>query len=388
MKIAMAIENFSRHAGGAEAYAVELACTLISEGWEVHFFGHSWEGSPEQAVFHRIPKPPRWAPSSVKILIFALLHRRLVRALDFDVVLGFGNTLVMNVYQSHGGVHYQSSVSKLGAVRNRGLRLLKAVELFLAPKYYARAWIESAAFRMKKRPVIVAISEMVRRDMAERFRVNEDEIRLVYNGIDAKRFGTCSAGRRDELRLRLGFDQEVLFLFMAYDFRKKGARQLVEAAGRLRATGGTGRFGVVLVGATPSPSLLRLVQELNIEDTVAFAGPTREPELFYEACDVFILPTFYDACSLVVFEGMAAGLPAITTIYNGAAGIITDGVDGLILQDPADTDEMARCMERFLDNDFLKSAAIAARQTAHSYTIESNHRQMINIFNEVAGKGR
>lgn len=388
MKIAMAIENFSLHAGGAEAYAVELACTLVSEGWEVHFFGHSWGGRPEQAVFHRLPSLPGWVPSSARILVFAFLHRRMVRPRDFDVVLGFGNTLAMNVYQSHGGVHYQSNIRKLGAVDNRGLRFLKAVGLFLTPKYYARAWIESAPFRMKQRPVIVAISEMARRDMAEHFRVNEDEIRLVYNGIDAKRFGTGSAGGRAAIRQRFGFEQEVLFLFMAYDFKKKGARQLLEAAGRLRKTVGPGRFGVLLVGGTPSPSLLRLAQERNIKDTVVFAGRTREPEAFYDACDVFILPTFYDACSLVVFEAMAAGLPAITTVHNGASGIITDRVDGLVLQDPSNTDEISRCMEHFLDRDVLTSASAAARETARKYTLENNHRQMIDIFNEVAGKGR
>ena len=33
MKIALAIENFSTHAGGAERYAVDLAGMLVAEGW-------------------------------------------------------------------------------------------------------------------------------------------------------------------------------------------------------------------------------------------------------------------------------------------------------------------------------------------------------------------
>ncbi|MGO9568393.1 MAG: glycosyltransferase family 4 protein [Desulfomonilaceae bacterium] len=384
MKIAMALENFSRYGGGAESYAVGLAQTLVSAGWEVHLYGHSWDGQPAEAIFHSIPKLPRWVPPSLRILAFAVRHRRMIAGEEFDVVLGFGNTLAMNAYQSHGGVHFISSIRKLQAIRNPFARWLKFAAMFAAPKYHARAWIESAPFRLSKRPVIIAISDMVRNDMADYFHMNRQDIRLVYNGIDPSRVGEVKAELRQELRKSLGFDNEVLFLFMSYDFRKKGLRYLVEAAGRLRDRVGAGRFGVVAVGAQPSPLLQRLVSKFQLTDIVVFPGATREPEAFYRACDVFVLPTFYDACSLVVFEAMAAGLPAITSEFNGAAGIIHRGIDGIVLHDPRNIDEMADSMERFLQPELLKSASEAARQTASAYTAEANHRQMLAIFGEVA----
>lgn len=384
MKIAMAMENFSRYGGGAESYAVGLAQTLVSEGWEVHLYGHCWDGQPAEAVFHSIPKLPRWVPPSIKILSFAFRHRTMIAAEEFDIVLGFGNTLEMNVYQSHGGVHFISNIRKLQAIRNPVARWFKFAALLATPKYHARAWIESAPFRKSQRPVIIAISDMVRNDVADYFHISKDDIRLVYNGIDPSRLGAVKADRRQELRKSLGFDNEVLFLFMSYDFRKKGLRYLVEAAGRLRDRVGASPFGVVAVGAQPSPLLQRLVSKSQLSDIVVFTGATREPEAFYRACDVFVLPTFYDACSLVVFEAMAAGLPAITTEFNGAAGIIHRGIDGIVLRDPVNIDEMADAMERFLTPEILKSASEAARQTASAYTAEANHRQMLAILSEVA----
>jgi UDP-glucose:(heptosyl)LPS alpha-1,3-glucosyltransferase len=388
MKIAMAMERFSRHAGGAESYAVELARTLVSEGWEVHFFGHSWDGEPKQAIFHSIPRLPSWVPPSVQIMTFALRHRTMMKRQHFDVVLGFGNTLEMNVYQSHGGVHFLSSMRKLRAVRNPLLRFFKMLALFAAPKYHARAWIESAPFRKKNRPVIIAISDMIRNDMSQYFHIDKEKIRLVYNGIDVRRFGVAASGRGYALRKNLGFDDEVLFLFMAYDFRKKGVRCLIEAVGNLKEKIGEGRFGVVVVGGPPSSSLNRLVRKLDLSKSVVFHGPTKEPELFYQACDVFLLPTFYDACSLVVFEAMAAGLPAITTMFNGAAGIITPGVDGTVLKDPRNVKEMASAMEFFLERDVLKSASEAARRTALKHTLETNHREIIDIIEEIVEQNR
>jgi UDP-glucose:(heptosyl)LPS alpha-1,3-glucosyltransferase len=233
---------------------------------------------------------------------------------------------------------------------------------------------------MKQRPVIIAISEMVRQDMADYFAINSDEIKLIYNGIEYAKFSTLESAGRNSLRERWGFDKEILFLFMAYDFRKKGVSYLVEAAGKLRQDLAAGAFGVVIVGGPPSLQIRRMVKQLKLSDTVVFPGPTTEPETFYHACDVFILPTFYDACSLVVLEAMAAGLPAVTTVFNGAAGIITEGRDGLILKDPRNTDEMSAAMKRFLDRNILRDSSAAARLTASNYTIERNHHQMIDVF--------
>ncbi len=387
MRIAMAMENFSRHAGGAESYAVELARTLVSEGWEVHFYGHSWDGFPKEAIFHEIPRRSKWIPPSVRLLDFAIRHRTLIKEEQFDVVLGFGNTLKMNVYQSHGGVHYLSSVRKIGAVRNPVLRILKSLALFASLKYHVRAWIESAPFRSAEPPVIIGISDMVRNDMADYFRVARDTIKLVYNGIDDARFGDANNPVSGQLRKNMRFDDQVLFLFMAYDFRKKGVRNLIEAAALLKDRVGKGRFGVVIVGRPPSPALTRLVRKLQLSDIIRFPGQTKEPEIYYRACDVFVLPTFYDACSLVVFEAMAAGLPAITTVHNGASGILHHGVDGMILQDPNNIGDLTEAMSIFLDKEVLQSASQAAQLTAARYTLKRNHEQMIAVLTEAVRSG-
>ena len=78
---------------------------------------------------------------------------------------------------------------------------------------------------------------------------------------------------------------------MAYDFRKKGVRYLIEAAAKLKDGVGEGKFGVVVVGSSPSPALRRLIRNLRLETTLVFRGPTK-PKRYSGACDVFVLPTF------------------------------------------------------------------------------------------------
>ncbi len=383
MKIAMALEKFDPFAGGVESYAVGLARELVEKGWEVHLYGHSWTDDPPDAVFHQITPLPSFFPASIRILYFAFRHRQMIKSQHFDVVLGFGNTLIMNVYQSHGGVHRFSVSRKIDAIRNPLVRIFKRLLTFASPKYYARAWIEGAPFRVSPRPVLIAISEMVRKDLCTYFGVTEDDVLLIYNGADQSKCSKVEESRVREIKRRLEFENRLMFLFMAYDLRKKGAHYLLEAAKKLTTRAG-GTFGLLIVGGAPSSDMRSFVKRHGLTDNVLFLGPTTEPELYFQACDVLVLPTFYDACSLVVFEALAAGTPVITTKFNGAAGAIREGITGFVLESPWDTDALAMAMERFMDQQFLARAKEAARTDSRLYRLEDNYRQMINVFNAAA----
>lgn len=385
-KIALAIEDFSRHKGGAESYAVSLASSLVENGWEIHLYGQNWDGEPPTALFRRI-EVPRLLPSWAKMILFALRHRAMVKGQDFDVVLGFGNTIHMNVYQSHGGVHRYSTARKVHAESNPILRLLKRALITLSVKDKVRHWIESSPFRTKPRPRIIAISSMVRQDMAAFYRIDKEKIDLIYNGIDTRKYNIGLRERlRGSLRGRLRIeDNDIAFLFISYDLKKKGIVPLIEAAAQLRRSN-VGSFKLLAVGEPPYPSLLKHIARLGLEDTVIFAGPTRTPEEYYANCDVLVMPTFYDACSLVVMEGMACGLPAITTVSNGAAGIITNGKDGYIISYPPVPTELAEAMKAFFSQGRLKRMSKEASLTGKRYSLERNHREMIRVFNEIGGQ--
>ena len=70
---------------------------------------------------------------------------------------------------------------------------------------------------------------------------------------------------------------------------------------------------------------------------------------YYADADFFVLPTKHDPCSLVVLEALVMGLPVISTKFNGACEIMTDGVHGFVLDDPADVLRLADRMKRLLD---------------------------------------
>ena len=383
-KIALAMENFSRHAGGAESYVVSLATSLIENGWDVHLFGETWDNEPETAVFHKITIP-KYLPAWLKMVLFALKHKMAVKNQDFDVIMGFGNTLYMNVYQSHGGVHWLSTKRKVYSEKSKIKRAIKRLIIILSLKQWVRAWIESAPFRLDPRPKIVAISQMIKEDMESFFDVNRTEIEVVYNGVDISRYNNKLRHElRGQLRKQWGIrDDQVVFLFISYDLKKKGIEPLVEAASQLKKMGNAD-FKVMVIGGLPYRALSKQIKTLNIEDKILFTGPVRSTEEYYANSDVFVLPTYYDACSLVVIEAMACGLPSITTTANGAAGIITEGKDGYIITHPPGAQELVKKMQLLMDYEKRQKMSQEALRTGRNYSAKKNHQEMMRLFAEVA----
>ncbi len=383
-KIALALENFSRYGGGAESYAISLADFLLKNGWQVHYFGESWDSEPETAIFHKITIP-KYLPAWLKLLLFALYHEREVKRQHFDVILGFGNTLYMNVYQSHGGVHWLSVKRRIYAEKNEIKRAIKRLIILISLKQWTRAWIESAPFRLYPRPRIVAISKMIKEDMSSFFSVNNEDIKVVYNGVDTSRYNqNLRHDHKGPLRRQFGIRaDDVVFLFVSYDLKKKGIETLVEAVSQLKQMDNT-NFRVIVVGGMPYKSVSRQIKAFDIDDKIIFTGPVRSIEAYYANSDVFVLPTYYDACSLVVIEAMASGLPSITTTSNGASGIINDGKDGYIISHPPRSLDLAKKMRLLLDDEKRHQMSWEALRTGRSYSEEKNHQEMMRILGEVA----
>ena len=104
----------------------------------------------------------------------------------------------------------------------------------------------------------------------------------------------------------------------------------------------------------------------------------------YAACDIFVLPTFYEPFGLVILESMACGLPAVTSKLAGAAELIDDGKDGIHLKDPKNFQVLAEELNYLMLNDSVrKKMGKNAREKAEKHTWERTAKIMLNAFEEV-----
>jgi UDP-glucose:(heptosyl)LPS alpha-1,3-glucosyltransferase len=134
---------------------------------------------------------------------------------------------------------------------------------------------------------------------------------------------------------------------IAQDFERKGLREAILAI--CRGNGNAERPSLLVVGKEDTRKYEQLASRSCNAKDVTFAGRTDDPYSFYEAADFFVLPTRHDPCSLVVLEALAMGLPVVSTVFNGACEIMTDGKHGFVLNDSSDVEALAAALRKLMD---------------------------------------
>ena len=91
---------------------------------------------------------------------------------------------------------------------------------------------------------------------------------------------------------------------------------------------------------------------------------------FYQRCDVVVLPSVDDGFGMALIEGMANGRASIATTNCGAAELMSDGQDGLVVP-PADEDALAAGLLRLYESEELRRLLGAAARMRAREVLEA-----------------
>jgi UDP-glucose:(heptosyl)LPS alpha-1,3-glucosyltransferase len=386
MNIAFCYESVLPRRGGCETYIAGLARRLVADGHEVHLYARYWDEAalPDALHYHRV-SVPRY-PRFLRPWYFGAACRRAMEAAGHQVTIGFDKIAGLDVLYPQGGLYAASAEHNLLKYRHpltrRVVRLLKAVD----PAHRSFLALERAQYR-GRRPLVVAISEMVRGHFERYYHLAPEDLRLVRIATTPERFDERDRTRRRlEWRRHWGLGPEqVVGLFAAINYRLKGLEPLLHAVRLLPARL---PFRLVVAGKPRTAAFERLAQRLGIADRVRFVGYCSDMRNGYFAADFFVHPTFYDPCSNVVLEALACGLPVITSRYNGASELLHPPREGFVLDDPHDHERLAWALRQMLDPARRAACAQAARRTAAQWTFEQHYREMLAVLAEAAARKR
>ena len=239
-------------------------------------------------------------------------------------------------------------------------------------------WINRRTYRWMDR--IIAVSE----DIAERLRdagVDEEKIRVIYNGVDERFYPRDQGAARRQLSLP-GDRMTVLFVGLLAPV--KGLAVLFEALRRLDLDG----VDCVLVGEGPMEAELRqIAAATGIDERVKFVGaqPSADIPLWLCASDLLVLPSFSEGRANVILEAQACGLPVLATRVGGTPELIRDGETGLLVES-GEPEDMACGLRRLLEDEGLRRVlGDAGRQNILSsgLTWEASARGVKAVYDEL-----
>jgi glycosyltransferase involved in cell wall biosynthesis len=200
------------------------------------------------------------------------------------------------------------------------------------------------------------------------------EVVLTPRGIDTGRFRpdpAAGAALRAEEGIAPG---DVVAVFVDQDHRPlKGLDVAIEG---LAAAADRGGPDLLLVLGARNDACAGLAGRLGVADRVRFLGYRRDVERVYQAADLFVLPTVYEAFCRAAHEAAACGIPIVATPVSGLRELIGPGDAGVaVAREPG---AVAAALVRLGGDAGLRARMGAvARGRALAYEEERSARRIV-----------
>ena len=211
----------------------------------------------------------------------------------------------------------------------------------LKDKLGYRRWFSFTGMQIKvaqQLPFIITVSEMAKKHIHEVFKVPENNLKVIYNGIDTEKFSPSNNGKR--------LDNTILMV-MSRDTAVKGLRFLLQALAELRKTHDV---KLVVVGQTMGDGVTeKLMDKLGITDSVTFRDQIETDELIrlYRTATLVAVPSTYEGFGLPAAEAMSCGTPVVSTTAGALPEVVGDA--GILIP-PADSAALTNAIAHLLDN--------------------------------------
>jgi UDP-glucose:(heptosyl)LPS alpha-1,3-glucosyltransferase len=287
------IGNFAR------ALSAFMNCTLIHGG-------RPWPGLE---TIEQIALPAQGLTRVGKKKSFFRSVHSFLAAHHFDITQSHERVPGANIYRLGDGVH-AAWLNYLNKSQHSYRNQLRKIDPF-------HKFILSTEKEIFAQPhsIFIAISELVKSDILEFYKVPEHQIKVITNGVDTNYFRPPSVYEARAARdlLKVPFDAPVI-CFVGSDFKRKGLTELLLAVEDLP------EYHVVVAGHDKQfESAIKHAEMHGISNRVRFTGPTSDVRSVFWASDLFVLPSLYDPFANAALEAAACGLPCALTRATGFA---------------------------------------------------------------------
>jgi len=226
----------------------------------------------------------------------------------------------------------------------------------------------------------VALLKSEQEEVIRRFRWKESKVAVVPNGIQdlfyhddgvAERFYSQWEIKPEKWKLVVGAACRMNYV--------KGIQNLQKAVEKLP------RVLFVFVGGDGGylDQLKVIYRKANNVIFTEKYVPSDEVKDFYQAIDLFLLPSVYEPFGMTVVESMAQGVPVLATSNGGPQEIMTEEVGHII--DPDDQDAWMKQIKYYVENRLeLEEMGQKAKQLSTQYQWGRVIEQLIEVYKSTA----
>ena len=294
IKIAQIIGNAGN--GGVEACILNYYKFVDREKIQFDFFVSQTSDLINEKDINELGGNVIITPKYTNLIKYISFLIKTFKANNYDIVHSNLNSLsVFPLFAAQvAGVkiriaHSHSTTNKKEFLRNIVKNFLKLFSKVFANKYFACSKL-AGIWLFGKRTF------------------KKGEVIIINNAIDTDRFKFDSALRKTT-RMKYGIDEKTILLGNVGRLcRQKNQLFLLNILNKLDLT----KYKLLILGQGELNNVLKCyAEEKKISDNVIFVDSSSKPEDFYNAFDIFLLPSLYEGLPVSGVEAQANSLPCI-----------------------------------------------------------------------------
>ena len=235
--------------------------------------------------------------------------------------------------------------------------------------YDASSWVEKTAIEMAD--ALIAVSEETKEDVLKYFNVDEEKVKVIYNGINLQQYiKTAETSTLDEY----GIDKNKPYvLFVGRITRQKGIIHLVNAIKYIDS-----ETQVILCAGAPDTKEIGVEMENAVnevqkirENVIWIDKMLSKKEIIqlYSHADVFCCPSIYEPFGIINIEAMACDTAVVASAVGGIKEVVVHNETGILIPveqqkeapfEPIDPDKFAKNLafgvNKIINNPELKNS--------------------------------
>jgi phosphatidylinositol alpha-1,6-mannosyltransferase len=228
--------------------------------------------------------------------------------------------------------------------------------------------------------MVYAVSASDAGEIEKRFGRPAGTVKVVPHGVDHERFSPDEVGsRRADARTRRGLAGRRVALLVGNEPTMKGMDLAIAALEHLPDD-----TVLALAGRFDQDQVAGWIDAVGVTDRVVMLEHTSDPIEYFALADVVIAPSRRDSFNLPALEGLASGLPIVTTDSVGMAELVEGCSDATVIPSPADAETLAKAIRIALD----RGVDGSGRRLALQMTWERSADRAADIIRSEGGSPR
>ena len=378
----MIIPTFTPVMGGAQTQVHQLAGALTASGWSVrvltrrHSYAHPQGLPPEERVRGLPVRRVYSRGGKLGSLLFLLAGVWSLR--------GSERGTIFHAHDAGAAGWLAAAAASLWG--GRSLVKLRTGAYAYQQDFASRLarWQMLALLRLVDRVVVVNREVET---LLEGLGTAAGKIACIPNGVDTGLYRPAPAEEKAAARQRLGFHPgEAAALYVGRLEHMKGVDVLLRGWACMQENSPPAARLFLAGGGPERERLERLAGELGVGSSVNFLGEQAEVLPYYQAADLFLLPSRTEGLSNALLEAMACGLPVLVSRVGGAKDLVADPQNGLFFESEDEVELAGKLCLLLASPDLRRALGARARESVAAFaSLDLTAARLEAVYRELAG---